>query len=158
LYLALPALAAVLVATHGAQRFRVDDAPRVLRVLDWVLSFFAYMMLLTDQLPFGENQPIVRVTAQPHGEPTVGSALLRVFTSIPVALVLLVLQIVGSVLWFLAAISVLFVARYPRSWFNFQCGILRAEARLLVYHTSITDEYPPLGLELGPSPREPLPV
>jgi hypothetical protein len=158
-YLALPGVAAVLVATHGAQRFRDDDVPAILKILDWVLSFGAYMTLLTDQLPFGENQPIVRVTveppapAAPRKDPTVGSALLRIVTSIPAAIVVAVLQLASGVLWILAAIGVLIVQRYPRSWFDFQCAVLRAEARLLVWHASATDEYPPLGLEFGPTPH-----
>jgi hypothetical protein len=150
LYLALPALAAILLSQHGADRYLGTDVPVLVRVLDWVMSFYAYMALLTDDFPLGDRHP-VRYALTPGGAPTVRTAVLRILTSLPAALVLLLFGFVAALLGFFAWCAILFVGHYPRAWFDFQCGVLRFQARLLAYHASIVDAYPPISLELGPS-------
>ncbi|MGE5186654.1 MAG: DUF4389 domain-containing protein [Acidobacteriota bacterium] len=140
LYLALPAIAAILISQHGAVRYLGSDAPKIVRVLDWILGFLAYMTLLTDEFP--GKQPRVRYDFVPSGSPTVGSAVLRIFTSIPAAIVIGLLGIVAGFIAFLQMVWVLFVGHYPRSWFEFQCGMLRIQARLYAYHASLTETYP----------------
>lgn len=151
LYFALPAVVAVLVAQHGAPRFFEHDAPLVTRVLGWVMGFHAYMGLLTDHFPMAATDAPVRYEGQPQGAPTVGSAVLRVLTTIPAMIVLWLLSIVSCVVWVMAAVAILFVQHYPRSWFDFQCGVLRFAARVLAYHGSLVAEYPPIKIDAGPS-------
>lgn len=148
LYLGLPALAAILIAQHGPDRYLTADAPRILRVGDWLLAAYAYMLVLTDEFPLG-GPTRVRYAFTPSGAPTAGSAVLRILTSIPAAIVLALLGIVSSVVMLLAFIAVLLVRHYPASWFDFQCGILRITARLLGYHASLTDEYPTFSFSAG---------
>ncbi len=154
LYFGLPVVAGVLISQHGAPRYLEEDGKVLTKFLAWLAAFWAYMSLLTDRFPLGEGEPDIRLEVTPSGTPTLGSALLRIVMSLPLAFVLALLGIASSILWLFAAIAVLFVEHYPRSWFDFQCGMIRAVTRLLVYHASLTDQYPPFGLELGPS--EPL--
>lgn len=151
LYFALPAVAAILLAQHGPTRFFEGDAPVVARVLGWIIGFHAYMGLLTDRFPLAAPDEPVRFAGAPHGSPTVGSAVLRVLTTIPAVLVLWVLSILSCIVWVLAAIAILFAQRYPRSWFDFQCGVLRFAARVLAYHASLVATYPPIKIDLGPT-------
>lgn len=149
LYFGLPALAAIRISQVGARRYLDEDAPRLERVLSWLLGAYAYLGLLTDRFPgTGTDEP-VRLVVRHQGEPTTRSAVLRVFTSIPAILFLAVLGFLSSLLWIVAAICVLFSAHYPRSIFDFQCGVLRCHARWFGYHASLTDAYPPFTLELG---------
>lgn len=151
LYLGLPALAAIRISQVGGERYLHHDVPRVTRVLSWILGAYAYLALLTDRFPGDAPDEPVRFVALPAGQPAVQSAVLRVFTSIPAILFLAVVGFLGSVVWLGAAIGVLIAGRYPRSWFAFQCGVLRCHARWVGYHASITDRYPPFTLALGPT-------
>lgn len=150
LYFGLPAVAAILIAQHGAASYLGTDSPRILRVLDWLLAFAAYMSLLTDEFPLGGPRR-VRYDFTPSGTPTVASAVLRILTTIPAAFVLAILGFVSGIVTFLAAIAILFTGHYPHSWFDFQCGVLRVYARVLAYHTSLTDQYPTFSFHATPT-------
>jgi hypothetical protein len=69
-----------------------------------------------------------------------------------------------GVLVLVAAIALLFTARYPRGLFDFLLGIHRWFARVLVYVALMTDRYPPFRLDQGPdepgtaAPSEPSPA
>ncbi len=67
-------------------------------------------------------------------------------------LVLGLLGIVSAVIWLIAAVMVLIQENYPDGLYNFQRGVLRWEARLLGYHASLVDQYPPFALDTGPEP------
>nr|WP_280364071.1 DUF4389 domain-containing protein [Nocardia wallacei] len=58
-----------------------------------------------------------------------------------------------GVLVLIAAIALLFTARYPRRLFEFVVGINRWLYRVLAYAALMRDEYPPFRLDQGP--REP---
>src|SRR6185503_15779715 len=76
LYLALPALAALVIIQKGGERALAEDAPRTVRVLRWLASAYAYLWLLTDALPTRQGGP-VELSIEPGAPPTPTSALLR---------------------------------------------------------------------------------
>jgi len=86
------------------------------------------------------------------GTPTVGSALLRLVTSVPSGLVLIVLWFVSGLLWLYSAAVVLFDAPIPRSILGFQRAIVRWQTHLVAYHASLVDEYPPFELHTEDAP------
>jgi hypothetical protein len=90
-------------------------------------------------------QPRIRIT----GRPTVSSALLRLLTSIPSGLVLGILWFVSAILWFVALVFVVLGAAIPRPILGYQRGVLRWQARLVAYHASLVEEYPPFTLDTG---------
>ena len=45
---------------------------------------------------------------------------------------------------------VLIQESYPEGLYDFQCGVVRWQARLLVYHASLVDGYPPFAFDMGP--------
>jgi hypothetical protein len=151
-YLVLPVVAAIFVSQKGGEKYLAEDGPRVTGWLRWIVAFYAYLGILTDRFPTEKPEEIVRFEVQTSGTPTVGSALLRLIYSIPSAFVLSILSIVSAVIWLIAAVMVLVQESYPEGLFNFQRGILRWEARLLGYHASLVEQYPPFALDTEPEP------
>lgn len=148
LYGALPLIAAIAISSIGAAVYMTDVGPRLWRALTWLQRLSAYMGLLVDRFPAAEDQA-VRIELRPTGHPTVGSALLRLLTSIPSGLVLSVLWFVSGILCFVSVFFVLFGAAIPGSILGYQRGILRWQTRLLAYHASLVEEYPPFSLDTG---------
>lgn len=153
-YLALPVLAAIFVSNRGTERFIEEDGARVSGWLRWLVAFYAYLLILTDRFPTERPGEIVRFEVRAGGSPTVGSALLRLIYSIPNAFVFLLLGIVSVAVWLIAAVMVLMRESYPEGLYNFQRGVLRWEARLLGYHASLVEEYPPFALDMGSAEEE----
>jgi hypothetical protein len=151
-YLVLPVVAAVFVSQKGGEKYLEEDGPRVTGWLRWIVAFYAYLGILTDRFPTEKPDEIVRFEVQTGGTPTVGSALLRLIYSIPSAIVLSILAIVSAIIWIIAAVMVLVQESYPDGLYNFQRGILRWEARLLGYHASLVEQYPPFALDMEPEP------
>jgi hypothetical protein len=142
LYLVLPLIAAGAISSGGREGYTRDHGPQLWRVLSWILRCEAYLMLLVDRLPTADEAGVT-ITIRYTGEPTIGSALARLLTSFPSALVLGVLSIVSAFVWIPAALFVLLGAAMPRSILAFQRGVLSWQARLLAYHVSLVVEYPP---------------
>lgn len=152
-YLVFPVLAAIFVSQKGSEKYLEEDGPRMTGWLRWVLALYAYLGLLTDRFPTEKPEEIVRFEIKTGGAPTMGSALLRLIYSIPSALVLGLLGIVSAVVLVIAAVMVLIQENYPDGLYNFQRGVLRWEARLLGYHASLVDQYPPFAVDTGPEPE-----
>jgi Domain of unknown function (DUF4389) len=146
LYLVLPLFAAIVVSDRGGAAF-VERSRPLQRVLRWVVAFYGYLFFVTDRFPTDTELVELRVEIQPVGTPTVGSALGRLLTSIPATLVLAILFFASCLIAFVAAIAVLLARRYPPSLHAFQCAVLRWQARLLVYHASLVDVYPPFAFD-----------
>ena len=149
-YLAFPVIAAIFVSQKGPEKFLQEDGPRMTGWLRWVLALYSYLAILTDRFPSEKPEEIVRFEVQTGGSPTVGSALLRLIYSIPSAFVLGLLGIVSAVIWLIAAVMILVQENYADGLYDFQRGVLRWEARLLAYHSSLVDQYPPFALDTGP--------
>ena len=146
--LGLPVVAAILISQKGGARYLTEDGDRVTGWVTFIVGVLAYVGLLTEELPGGGRKPI-RLNVVRSGTPTVGSALLRIVLAIPSAIVIAVIGIAGWVVWVVAAISILVNETYPESLWNFQCGVVRWEARLLVYLASLVEEYPPFAFDTG---------
>lgn len=144
LYLFLPVIAALAVSLD---RFRSTVAPREVTALSWLLQLSAYMMLLTDRFPAGDDT--VRIEMPVRAYPTVKSSLWRLVSSLPSGALLIVMWFVSAVLWLAAAVAVLVGASIPASINGFQRGVLRWQARLVAYHASLVDDYPPVELATG---------
>ena len=151
-YLVLPVVAAIFISQKGGEKYLAEDGPRVTGWLRWIVAFYAYLGILTDRFPSEKPEEIVRFEVQTGGTPTVGSALLRLIYSIPSAFVLSILSIASAVIWIIAAVMVLVQENYADGLYNFQRGILRWEARLLGYHASLVEQYPPFALDTDGEP------
>lgn len=144
LYLVLPLIAAIEISTQPHE-YPARLGPPVWRALTWLLRLSAYMMFITDRFPLGTQA--VTFEVEMTARPTVGSALLRLITSIPSAFVLFLVTLISGLLWLISAIDVLVAAHVPESILGYQRGVLRWQARLLAYHASLVDDYPPFTLD-----------
>jgi hypothetical protein len=153
-YLGLPAVAAILIAQKGGERYLTDDGDRVTGWVRFIVDVLAYVALLTDELPGGGRQPL-RLEIVRSGSPTIGSALLRIIKAIPSAIVLALISIVSSIVGLITAIWILLNERYPESLWTFQSGVVRWQARLLAYLASLVEAYPPFSFDTGPSEPSP---
>ncbi len=144
LYLVLPVIAAIYISS--SKPYPGELGAKVWAALSWLLQLAAFAILLVDRFPAGEGDP-VRIDIRYTGTPTVGTALSRLATSIPSALVLMLLWCASSILWIIAMVIVLFGGTMPDAILGFQRGVLRWTARLAAYHASLVEEYPPFLLE-----------
>jgi len=153
LYLVIPIFSAIFISQKGSARFLAEDAPRLTRALRWVVGVYAYFALLTDRFPTGDPEGEVQFDVRPTGAPSVGTGLARLALSIPSALVLGLLgMVVGWIIWLVAAVMILISEDYPTALYDYQCGVMRWQARLFAYHASLVEEYPPFVLDMGPEP------
>lgn len=148
LYFALPVIAAISLSAVVGDRYRT----KLWRVLDWLLRLGAFMAMVVDRFPAGDDEDgDVRIDIRFTGKPTVASALGRLVMSLPSGFILMILWFVSSVLWVIGAFAVLFTTRMPQPILGYQRAILRWEARLVAYHASLVEEYPPFALDTGTS-------
>jgi hypothetical protein len=141
LYLALPALAALGVLRKSGDRYLAEDAPRIVRVLRWFASAYAYLWLLTDVLPTADGGPVdLRVEASGH--PTAVSALLRLVFSVPALVLLALLSAAAGILWLVGAVLILIRERIPGAVVDFLAFTLRFQFQLIAYHLSLVEAYP----------------
>ena len=147
-YLVFPIIAAIWISQKGSEKYLDEDGPKMTGWLRSIIAYYAYVFMLIDRLPSDGAEEQVRFEVQRGGRPTVGSALLRLIYSIPSGIVLGVLGWVAGVLWIIAAIMVLVQENYPEGIYNFQRGYVRWQARLLGYHASLVEQYPPFALDM----------
>jgi hypothetical protein len=157
LYILLPTLAAILISQRRGRGFLEHDAGWLGSLLDWVVAFYAYMLFVTDRFPLERAaRPAhlhVALTSDPTHSPSLSDALLRLLTSLPHALVLGLLGLVASVVALLSALFILFTLRVPESLRSFQRDFVSWLGRVLAYHASLVDVYPPFHLSPDASPR-----
>jgi hypothetical protein len=153
-YWGLPIIAAIWISQKGSQRFLDEDGPKITGWLRWMTALTAYTYALTDRFP-SEEDPSVRYEVQPAGTPSLGSALLRLIFSIPSLIVLGILNWVAGIVWLISAVMILIQETYPEGLYDFQCGVVRWQARLVAYHASLVGEYPPFAFDMGPQMTTP---
>jgi small-conductance mechanosensitive channel len=151
-YLAVPVLPPSSSQGDPQKYLQDTQMPTILR---WYLALYSYLAVLTDRFPTEAPETIISFELRPGGSPTVGSALMRLIYSIPSAIVLAILGIVAAVIWVIAVISILIQENYAEGLYNFQLGIMRWNARLLGYHASLVEQYPPFAVDTGPEAPAP---
>jgi hypothetical protein len=144
-YIALPLYAAVRLASFGSAHAYVrEDGPRVTKGLHWLASLFAWVGLVADRLPAREAHETVWLSVdETMPQPTPGTAIVRILTSLPSALVLMLLGWLGMFVWLWAALSVLVAERVGPRAFHYLVGLQRWSVRLLAYQACLVDIYPP---------------
>lgn len=136
-YFALPVLAAVRPASRGV----------ALDGLRWFGAISAWTGLTTDHLPQSRADETVHVALD--AEPPITAprtAILRILTGLPSALVLAVLCWIGAFVWLWAALSILVTERVGEGARGYLVGLQRWSVRLLAYQGSLVDDYPPFSL------------
>ena len=149
LYAGLPLYAGVRISAKDGPQFLADERQRLSGVNGWVIALFAYVGLLVDRFPTGEAKELIKLDIDVQGNPTVGSALMRLLMSIPNAFVLAILGIAFWLVWIVSAVTILINGTHPAGLYGFQRAILRWLARLLGYHASLVEEYPPFSIDTG---------
>lgn len=152
LYFFLPVVAAILIAQRGGTRYLESAAPGLVWLLEWVVGFYAYMLFVCDVFPLGKHERAVRLHVTPSGDPTAASALLRLVTSLPHLVVLVLVGIASVFVALIAALSVLLFETYPEAMRSFQRDFTGRLARLLAYHASLVATFPS---PVDPSHAEP---
>lgn len=143
LYFVLPVMAAGAISSVGGAGYLRDFAPELWKVLVWLVRCEAYFLLLVDRFPTAEESDEVTTAMRFSGTPTLGSALIRIVTSLPSLCALAILEIPCVPIWIVTAIFVLAGADAPRALLAYQRGVLRWQLRLFAYHASLVAEYPP---------------
>lgn len=154
-YLLLPPVVAVALWKRGSKSYLDESVPKLSRVLRWLAAAFAYLALLTDAFPGEEGDDKTRLTVAPSGNPTATSALVRLVTSFPAFVLLMLLSCVATLLWIFGAIAIAVNQRLPSSIVDFLTLTLRFQLRLVAYHLSWVDQYPSLQESSGELPQSP---
>ena len=146
-YVLLPVIAAVLISRRSGAGYLERDAPWLTSIVEWIAGFYAYMLFVTDSFPLESGARAVRLKATAGGRPTVASALCRLLLSLPHFVLLALLGFVGAVLAFVTALLILIGARVPSSIRAFQQELVGWIGRVLVYHASLVETFPPMTFE-----------
>lgn len=148
LLLAGPVISAVLVAQRGDQSFHERYGEIYGKVVAFIMGLQGYMFFASDDFPEWGEGGSLRYDYTPTGEPTVGSALLRIIMVIPHLIALWIIGIVALALGFVAAVTVLFSESVPHGIWKFLMGYVAWDARVLTYFLSMVEEYPPFSLDV----------
>jgi hypothetical protein len=144
LYFSLPVMAAVLITQRGPVQYLESDAPWLVSLLEWVMGFYAYMLFVTDVFPLDRRHRAVHLTVNAGGAPSVASALLRLVSSLPFLLVLMVAGVGAFLVSVIGAFSILLYESYPEAMRSYQQTVVSWMAQLFAYHASLVDAYPTL--------------
>jgi uncharacterized Tic20 family protein len=154
-YVVFPIMAAVWISQKGSEKYLDEDGPKMTGWLRSIVTYYAYVFFLIARLPSEGVEEQVKFEVQRGGSPSVGSALLRWIYSIPSWIVLSVLGWVAGILWLVAAVQVLIQENYSEGIYNYFRGYMRWQARLLGYHVSLVEQYPPFALDMEPEGMPP---
>jgi hypothetical protein len=121
-----------------------------LGVFRWQNNVWAYSFLMRDEYPpFSWDEGIYPVTFQVDYPEELNRwlPLIKWLLLFPHFIILAVLWIVASVVWFISIFIILFTAGYPEGLFKFMVGVLRWTNRVNCYYYLMRDEYPPFSLD-----------
>lgn len=155
-FLILPVFAMARISGGDRETYLREDGPRVLGALRWLAAISAWASLTAERLPGRAPDEIVKIELEdaPRRAATAGSAIWRVISGLPSALVLAVLGWIGVFVWLWAALSILLWERVGPGAFGYLVGLQRWSLRLLAYQASLVDEYPPFSFS-DPAPSLP---
>ena len=148
LLLAGPVISAVLVAQRGDQNFHERYGEIYGKGVAFMMGLQGYMFFASDDFPEWGEGGSLRYDYTPTGEPTVGSALLRIIMVIPHLIALWIVGLLALALGFVAAVTVLFSQSVPHGVWKFLMGYVAWDARVLTYFLSMVEEYPPFSLDV----------
>lgn len=154
LYLFLPIAAAILIPQTGSNGFLETGGRRLAAVIRWVIALYAYLLFVTDRFPLEPGATRIRFSIHPSGTPSVGSALLRLVTSLPHVAVLAVLGMISGLVGLVIGITVLVTESCPPTLHGFQRDVVAWIARVLAYHASLVTQYPPFSLTAAGAPPD----
>jgi len=138
----------------------------------WRVAFYGYSALGTDRYPpfsFEAEADYPATLEVPYPERLSRGLVLVKWWLLAIPQFVIVSVLVGgavvgvrfggliAILTFIAAVAVLFTARYPRGIFDFVMGLNRWVFRVLVYVLLMRDEYPPFRLDEGGYETPPVP-
>jgi Domain of unknown function (DUF4389) len=146
LYLFLPIVAAISISRNGGIALRNEDKHWFNSIIDWAVSFYAYFLFVTDRFPYRPDERSAWLSVQVIGAPRIGSALGRLVTTLPHAIVLSLLGFAASVIALVIGVAVLATGRCPDGLHTFQREVVAWIGRVLAYHASLVDAYPPFSL------------
>lgn len=150
-YVLLPIVAAIRLGAVGLDEEEArQDRRRLVNAIHWFAAVCAWLGLTSDRLPLARPGEIARLGVECSGRPTAGSALLRLVTGLPSALVFGLLAAIGVFVWLWGAVSVLLFARVGDGTFGYLVGLQRWIVRLLAYQASLVEAYPPFSFEDAP--------
>lgn len=142
-YWLLPVVAALSIQQQGAHDYPLQGGRRVHRVLHVWSAVLAYLLCVTDRFPTSAaDLSSVRFEVIPGEDPTFARALLRLLTSLPELLVVVLLGWIASLLGVVSALSILLIERVPASILRLTTFYLALQARWLAYHASLVDTHP----------------
>ncbi|HET8524257.1 MAG TPA: DUF4389 domain-containing protein [Thermomicrobiales bacterium] len=127
-----------------------------LMTLRWMARVNVYYYLQRDEYPpFGDGAyPMQFDLAYPNR-----LSRLLIFVKwlliIPHWIVLYILGLVASIIYFVSWWAILFLGRYPEGMFDFMVGYQRWSYRVMTYILLMTDTYPPFTLSGTPAPASP---
>jgi hypothetical protein len=148
LYLFLPIVAAVSIYRNGGIGLRAEETRSFISVIDWAVSFYAYFLFVIDRFPLARERD-ARLSVEAVGSPRGGAALARLVTTLPHAIVLSVLGVASVLVAVAMGISVLVTGKAPDALYGFQRDVVAWIGRVLAYHSSLVDTYPPFALTTG---------
>ncbi len=148
LLLAGPIITAVLVAQKNDASFHERFGETYGKVVGFIVGLQGYMSFASDDFPEWGKGGSLRYDYTPTGEPTVGSALLRIIMVIPHLIALWIVGLLALALGFVAAVTVLFSQSVPHGVWKFLMGYVAWDARVLTYFLSMVEEYPPFSLDV----------
>jgi hypothetical protein len=76
--------------------------------------------------------------------------LIRSILLVPHFIILYFLQLVATLIYFIATFAILFTGKYPDGMFNFFVGYMRWSANIYGYLLSLLDRYPPFSMDEQP--------
>jgi hypothetical protein len=146
LYLILPVAAAVSISRNRGAGLEEHDRDSLVAVIDWMASFYAYLWFVSDRFPLPSGDNMTRLVVKPSGTPRVGSALARLLMTLPHAIVLCILGFCAGIVAFAMAVAILASGTCPESLRSFQRDVVAWMGRVLAYHVSLVEAYPPFAL------------
>jgi hypothetical protein len=143
-YLITPLIVAWKVWRKGPERYLREDGPWMQDKVRRTVALSAYLNALTDKPSEG-----VDVEIEMNARPTPLSAALRLFATLPSLLVMGVVYVLAFLPWTVMIALIMLRRNYPQGFFDWLAAMARWQSRLLAYHASLIDEYPPLTLHVN---------